>query len=47
MLWHRERQRVLSYQSKKIKQAHNTPMEAQGEEDVYLLLILDLGTRCG
>jgi hypothetical protein len=35
---------VLIY---KVKQSHNTPMEAQGEEKVQLLLIHDLGTRCG
>jgi hypothetical protein len=27
--------------------SHNTPMEAQGREDVWLLLILDLGTSWG
>jgi hypothetical protein len=32
---------------KKVKQSHNTPMEAQGGEEVYLLLIHDLGTRWG
>jgi hypothetical protein len=26
-------------------QSHNTPMEGQGGEEVYLLLIHDLGTR--
>jgi hypothetical protein len=30
---------------KKVKQSHNTPMEAQGEEEVQLLLIRNLGTR--
>jgi hypothetical protein len=34
--------------NKKVKQSHNTPMEAQGGEEVYgvyLSLIHDLGTR--
>jgi hypothetical protein len=30
-----------------LKQSHNTPMEAQGWDDVELLLIYDLGTRWG
>jgi hypothetical protein len=29
------------------KQSHNTPMEVQGREDLYLLLIHDLGTEWG
>jgi hypothetical protein len=31
----------------KVKQYRNTPMEAQGGEEVLLLLIHDLGTRWG
>jgi hypothetical protein len=31
----------------KIKQSHRTPMEAQRRKGLYLLLILDLGTRWG
>jgi hypothetical protein len=30
---------------KKVKQFHNTPMEAQGGEEIWLLIIHDLGTR--
>jgi hypothetical protein len=28
-------------------QSDNTPVEAYGGEDVYMLLIHDLGIRCG
>jgi hypothetical protein len=38
---------VVRLTLKNIKQSHNTPMEAHGGEEVYLLLIHDVGTRCG
>jgi hypothetical protein len=31
----------------KIKLSHYTPMQAQGGEEIQLLLILDIGTRRG
>jgi hypothetical protein len=30
---------------KKVKHSNNTPLDEQGGEEVYLLLISDLGTR--
>jgi hypothetical protein len=33
--------------TEKVKQSHSTPMEAQGGEDVQLLLIHDFGARWG
>jgi hypothetical protein len=32
---------------KKVKLSHTTPMVTLGREDIYLLLIHDLGTRRG
>jgi hypothetical protein len=32
---------------RKVKQFHNTPMEEQVGEDLWLILIHDLGTRWG
>jgi hypothetical protein len=37
----------MTIRTVKVKQSHNTPMEAQAGKDVYLLLTHDLGTRCG
>jgi len=38
---------LSSIKSKKLKQSHNTLMEEPGGEEVWILLIHDLGTRWG
>jgi hypothetical protein len=38
--------RMINIKAEKVKQSHNTPLEAQGGEEVWLLFH-DLGTRWG